>query len=128
MADNFPADVQQFIAQHIETLAQLEILLLLRSEPQREWEPAEVARLLYTAEEMCASQLADLARRGFLSGTPAPNPRYRYQPSSEELSQSVDRLAALYAERRVAVITLIYSKPVNKVQTFADAFRLRKET
>jgi hypothetical protein len=127
MADDFPADIQQFVAQNIESLAQLEILMLLRQQPQREWDPAEVARLLYTAVEMCASQLADLARRGFLLCTPAPNPRYRYQPASEELSQSVDRLAALYAERRVAVITLIYSKPVNKVQTFADAFRLRKE-
>jgi hypothetical protein len=37
------------------------------------------------------------------------------------------QLAALYQERRVAVITQIYSKPVKKVQTFADAFRFRRE-
>jgi hypothetical protein len=41
--------------------------------------------------------------------------------------QLIDQLADLYQQRRVAVITQIYSRPVKNVQTFADAFRLRKE-
>ena len=50
------------------------------------------------------------------------------QPGNDpELDQAVVRLAKDYAERRVTVITLIFSKPVDKLRTFADAFRLRKD-
>jgi hypothetical protein len=75
---------------------------------------------------MCAAQLVELARRGYLQVS-SPATLYQYQPGSEEADRLVGELIRLYQERRVAVITLIYSKPVNKVQTFADAFRLRKE-
>jgi hypothetical protein len=30
-------------------------------------------------------------------------------------------------KRRVTVINSIYSKPIDKIRTFADAFRLRKD-
>jgi hypothetical protein len=43
------------------------------------------------------------------------------------LDAAVAQLAKDYAERRVSVITLIFSKPVDKLRTFADAFRLRKD-
>jgi hypothetical protein len=127
MSEEFPADLKQFITQHIESLAELEMLLLLRQDPQRWWEPAEVAKVLYTSEQVCASQLAALARRGFFEASPPPEARYRYRPASADIDRLLAALAATYQERRVAVITLIYSKPVDKVQTFADAFRLRRE-
>ncbi len=36
-------------------------------------------------------------------------------------------LAEGYAERRVTVINLLFSKPVERIRTFADAVRLRKD-
>jgi hypothetical protein len=36
-------------------------------------------------------------------------------------------LADTYRERRVAVITVIASKPMENVRAFSDAFRLRKK-
>jgi hypothetical protein len=39
----------------------------------------------------------------------------------------VARLAGTYRERRVAVITLIVSKPLESVRAFSDAFRIRKK-
>jgi hypothetical protein len=39
----------------------------------------------------------------------------------------VRRLDEVYKVRRVAVITLIYSKPDDPAQAFANAFRIRKE-
>jgi hypothetical protein len=32
----------------------------------------------------------------------------------------------MYRERRVAVITLIASKPIENVRAFSDAFRIRR--
>jgi hypothetical protein len=127
MPDDFSAELQQFVAQHIQSLLELETLLLLRQDPARTWTPAEVAKTLYTTAEMCSGQLGDLARRGFLELSGGSEESYRYRPVSSELGRLLDELAATYQQRRVAVITFIYSKPVNKVQTFADAFRLRRE-
>jgi hypothetical protein len=52
---------------------------------------------------------------------------YVYRPESAELARLVDKLAEMYRERRVAVITAVYTKPIDKIRSFADAFRLRKE-
>jgi hypothetical protein len=39
----------------------------------------------------------------------------------------VDEVAAAYPRFRVSIINLIFSKPIDKIRTFADAFRLTKE-
>jgi hypothetical protein len=126
MADDFPAEIRQFVVDHISSVAQLEVLLLLHSSPTRNWAPCEVHAVLCTSVLMCAEHLADLQNRGLLVVV-GPGPRFQYQPRTVELSAIVDALARIYAERRVALITLIYSKPVDSARSFADAFRLRKD-
>jgi hypothetical protein len=125
--DDFPADLKRFIESHISSVAQLELLLLLRSDPEKTWTPEEAAKSLYTAADIVAGQLAELHQRGLLALLQNPGPAYRYLPTSPDLADLVSRLSEFYKERRVSVITLIYSQPLDKVRTFADAFRLRKE-
>jgi hypothetical protein len=126
MSDEFPAELRQFIARHVESIAQLEALLILRQDAQRAWCSEQLAQRLYITPEMGAALLADLERRGFAVRLPEDR-AYQYRSPNTADDQLVADLAALYQSRRVAVITEIYSKPVNKVQTFADAFRLRRE-
>jgi DNA-binding MarR family transcriptional regulator len=128
MADDFSSDVKQFIDQNIESLAQLETLLLMRQDPQRGWDAAEIAKALYLPPEMATTLLTDFSRRGFVKAESAGETRYFYNIADTSLEQLINQVASAYQERRVAIISLIYSKPLNKVQTFADAFRLRKET
>ena len=127
MADDFPAELEQFIAQHIESLAELETLLLMQREPERRWECAEMSRLLYITPDMCSGLVADLERRGFVRRVPDTDDSFHYQPADADFDRLLSKLSAIYQERRVTVITQIYSRPVKKVQTFADAFRIRKD-
>ncbi len=124
MAEDFPAPLRQFIGQNLESLAQLEVLLHLREHPDRQIHPGEIASRLALTSEMAHTILADLVRRSFLAKT---NNCFRYQPASEESRQLIDSLAEAYRDRRLAVTTEIYSKPLEKVKTFAEAFRFRKE-
>jgi DNA-binding MarR family transcriptional regulator len=128
MATDFPAEIEQFIGQHIESLAELEMLLVIRREPERSWSCIELARQLYVTTEVCTGIVGDLERRGFVLRDAADAELIRYRSGGPETDRLIDRLAGLYQERRVAVITQIYSKPVKKVQTFADAFRFRRES
>ena len=127
MSDVFPAELEQFIAQQIESLAQLELLLLMRQAPDQQWDCADAARQLYITPDMCNGLVADLERRGFVRRVTEADARYQYQPTNPDFDRLLGELAAVYQDRRVAVITQIYSRPQKKVQTFADAFRLRPE-
>jgi hypothetical protein len=123
----FPARIAQFIDQQIESLAQLEALLLLRKQPERGWDLEEIAKTLYLTPEMAAALMVELQRRGWAQAAQAPAVSFSFHSHGKETDALIDELGEIYQERRVAVITQIYSKPLNKVQTFADAFRLRRE-
>jgi hypothetical protein len=119
-----PTSVRGFIASHIVSVAQLEVLLLLRAASDKEWTSTEVARALVTQPEAAAGWLEDLRQRGLAIESEG---RYRYAPLSVELDQIVDDLAESYAKYRVAVIGLIFGRPSEGVTRLADAFRIRRK-
>lgn len=126
--NGLPDDVRRFIAGNITSVAQLEVLFLLREDRQREWSMEEVSRALYAAAGGMAEPLNDLVAKGLAYLAHAPEPRFRYRPETDsELDALIGRLAECYNERRVSVISLIYAEPIDKARSFADAFRIRKE-
>lgn len=122
-----PAEVERFIATHIESVEQLEVLLMLRAAPDKSWSAEEVARALVIQRESAGNRLADLHARGLLASSQEGDDRYRYDPVKGGTDRLVDGLAEAYARRRVTVITLIFSKPSDAVTSFSDAFRIRRE-
>lgn len=122
-----PEIVRAFIARHIESAELLETLLLVHSDPGREWGPEEVARSIYTVPASATRRLEQLVQMGLAASNDAPNPRYRFAPDTPELSAEVDALADAYRKQRVAVINLIYSQPPDPLRSFADAFKLRRD-
>jgi hypothetical protein len=127
MSEALPDDVRRFVSDHINSVEQLEVLLLLKAGAEREWTAGDVSQALYTTPAAAAMRLADLAQRGFISSNAVQEPLFRYRPAGE-IDKSIERLAELYKERRVSVISLIYSKPHQQVQAFADAFKIRKDS
>ena len=120
-----PEDVHRFLYQNIDSVEQLEVLLLLRRVADRRWTADEVARELYSHPSSILHRMSSLAGRGLLRELePAC---YQYAPRSTELHDTVTRVAETYRERRVAVITLIASKPIENVRAFSDAFRFRRK-
>jgi hypothetical protein len=128
MADDLiPDDVKQFIADNIDSVAELEGLLLLRRNQEIDWSIEDVARGLYTNWQQAEDVLARLYLLGFLARKESSPPTYRYQPDSPELAEMVDRVGEIYSKYLIPVTNLIHSKPETKVQQFADAFKLRKK-
>jgi len=125
VVDGLPGDVHRFLYHNIDSVEQLEVLLLLRRGLDRGWTAEEVARELYSHPSSILHRMTSLAGRGLLRELePAC---YQYAPRSAELHETVTRLAELYRRRRVAVITLIASKPIENVRAFSDAFRFRRK-
>jgi hypothetical protein len=122
---SLPEVVQRLVLDRIDSIAQLEVLLLLHRVP-RAWDAAEVGAELRIDPSWAAEQFAVLRERRLLAEEPPGSGRHVFAPGTPELAKAVEALAASYAERRVAVVALLYSQPAG-ARAFADAFRIRKE-
>jgi hypothetical protein len=121
-----PPDIRRLIDEYIDSVEKLEILLLLHRTRPRQWRPAAISAELRTSEHSAALRLAELAAVGLAQATGEPVTTYAFAGEADAQA-AVAKLAAVYDERRVSVITAIFSKPHSSVRTFADAFRWKKE-
>jgi hypothetical protein len=54
--------------------------------------------------------------------------RFRLSQDNPQLAQLASELRRAYRERHVALVELIYRNPTRQIQSFADAFKFRKES
>lgn len=119
-----PQNVAQFIGSSIDSVAEMEALLLLREESGKPWNGENAAVRLYISTAEAARCLKALASRQLVEETPAG---FLYAPASDELRHNVEELAETYRTRLIAITKLIHSKKSSNVQLFADVFRFRKD-
>lgn len=124
--DGIPQEVKAFIEEYIGSIEQLEILLLVHNHPEQWFTPADVSRELYIAEESAARRLQDFYARKLVVRAPDKS-LYQAVAGTAPSSRTVALLATAYQERRVRVVNLIFSKPVDRVKSFADAFKFRRK-
>jgi predicted transcriptional regulator len=120
-----PQEVESLIAEHIDSVEKLEILLFLRGEATQVWTVERLSRELRRNPNSVGRSLNQLLQRGLLAGSERDG--YRFAPADARVAQQVDRLAETYATRRVSVVQLIVSNPMDSVTTFADAFRFKRK-
>jgi hypothetical protein len=120
--DLIPRDVLEFLLAYIDSIAELEALLLLRSDPDRTWTPAAMSARLYSEEAHSAQILNHLLANGLCT---AAGGHFRYGPSDVAKHDTAERLAHAYAHYLIPVTNVIHGKPPS-IQKFADAFRLRR--
>ena len=125
MTDQVPPQAARFLGEQVESVRQLEVLLLLRSEPGRSFEPREVSETLSSSPAWAAQMLEDLRDKRLVAAT---GDAYRYAPADAALASTVDTVADLYARRKTTVVSLIFGGPGDDpIRSLADAFRIRRE-
>jgi protein tyrosine phosphatase (PTP) superfamily phosphohydrolase (DUF442 family) len=122
-----PVDVQQFIVKRIDSIAQLEALLLLSGHAHVAWTAENVARRLYISEQDTVGLMERMKEQGFVAVVPGEPVTYRYDPQSAELDAMVKRVVESYVRHLVPVTNLVHEKARARVRQFADAFKFRKE-
>lgn len=121
-------EIRRFILTSIPSVPYLEAILLLRQETNTSWNGATLARFLYISETKADLILAELKQAGIVAPEEEGVTAYRYLPVSNKLRQQIDLVAMIYPKNVVEITNLIHSSSKNKVQQFADAFKLRKDT
>ncbi|HEX6616094.1 MAG TPA: hypothetical protein VF046_07280 [Gemmatimonadales bacterium] len=100
-----PGDVRRFIDRYIDSPAQLEVLLLARRSPGRNWSAEDMARELYDERDAIGQCFESLLGRGLLRESPAGF--FQYAPRSARLDLAVGRLAEVYRAQRAAVLSIL---------------------
>lgn len=114
--------VRHFIFDHINSVEQLEVLLLLRQHSNQPWDAKSISQELRSSPISVTSRLESLERIGLLKNEEG---RYIYQPANDNLKKVIDELNDVYKIKRQKIFELIFS-PMKKAKDFADAFKIGK--
>jgi hypothetical protein len=117
--------VIDFLNEQIDSVLELEVLLLVRESAPRQWTAADLSIALKIDSTWAAAELEKFGARQILAR--GDNSAYFYAPANESLDATIKSVAHAYATHRVRIIGLIFSKPTSTLKSFADAFRIRKE-
>src|SRR3954463_12468035 len=118
-----PPELQSFILDNIDSVAELEALLLLHKYPEQDWLLTAAAQRLYIGESAAAQVFAQLSARGLCSSGAAG---YRVVHADSARVAMIEALTQAYARYLIPVTNLIHHKP-SRIQQFADAFKFRKD-
>jgi len=121
-----PAHVLRFLEESIDTVPQLETLLMMSESPDRSWLIGDVASRNYITEQRATDTLNALHRRGLVSSEESPL-RFRFSPATDDIRAAIADLARCYQRNLSRITTLIHAKPSASVKEFARAFDLKKD-
>ena len=116
-----------FLRAAVPTVDAAEVLLLLHRGAERWWSAEEVVGALAPSVSLsgsaAAASLAVLQASGLIAA--GPDKRVQDRPRDGAFDAHVATLVQAYRERPVTLIRMIYALRDSKIQSFADAFRLK---
>ena len=118
------SDLIEFVETSFGSVWSLELLLLLYRDPGRTWTPDELVNELRSSEVVVAQSIERLVAAGLALAE--KDGSVRYGPASPEQNDLVAQLQEEYRRKPAAIRRLILQNPVEKLRTFADAFKLKK--
>ena len=119
--------VDRFILEQIDSVPQLEALLLLFNSQPKAWSAEEMASSLYVRDDVAVKILDSLLQRNLIA-LDSKNPNvYFYGADNEQRNTLLEAVDAIYRKEVVRVSSMIHSKGSAGVRDFARAFRIKRE-
>jgi hypothetical protein len=122
MPDPLSPQVVRLVVDRIRSIEALEALLLLSRSPEKWWSAAAVDEELGIGAGPVEGALDHLCSHNLLDVKIGRELLFRFAPREAD-QPLVRELADAYRARRLAVLQL-FSRPVDSVREFADAFRI----
>jgi hypothetical protein len=123
----FSDEFCRFLQGSVASFEAAELLLFFARNRGADWSlPEALGRLrpaVSISDAEAARYLDAFRAAGLVS---AAGERARYQPASYFLEKQVEALEQAYRERPVTLIRMIYALRDSRIQSFADAFKIRK--
>ena len=121
-------EIYRFILNQIDSVPQMEALLLVWESRPKKWAENEIAKRLYIGIDAVRNIMQELVRRRLLAAdTQQSVKQYFYESKAEDLDSLIEAVAATYRHDLVRVSTFIHTKASSAVRDFAKAFKFTKE-
>lgn len=116
--------VLSFVRGSIRSAWTLELLLLLRREPERRWTFDALVRELRASSASITQSLKSLHAAGVVAliGDEA----CMYQADRPELDELASALMELYEHKPITVLRTIFTSPNDRIRSFSNAFLFRR--
>lgn len=122
------SSLHRFIEQFCDSIALIDVLLLLHKGRDREWTVAAIQSELRSSLSSVELQVEKLVfMKLILRRDDADGRVYRYFGSTPEFDAVVEELSRQYASHRASIISMIYGQRDAGINAFADVFRFRKD-
>ena len=86
MPENVSPELRRFINEHVGSIAQLELLLLLGGDPAKTIDAEEASRVFYVTVDAARAFLETMAADGLLAAEPGG--KYRFAPRHAEWARA----------------------------------------
>lgn len=124
---DFTDDFCGFLQRCVASVDAAELLLALFKDPHRAWQPRELSAQLAPITTLSEAEVQRLLEAfqscSLVSRDSQQRVHFRLSPSHDA---HMETLARLYVERPVTLFRVIYGLRDKKINTFADAFKLRR--
>lgn len=119
--------IDRFLVDEIDTVPQLEALLLIWNRRPKSWYCSELAKSLYISNELAQEVIRHLEQHHLVVKVEGSAGAYALRTDSEELNAMLAAADATYRRELVRISNLIHEKASRAVRDFASAFRFKKD-
>src|SRR5690348_493221 len=116
--DDIPAAVLEFLDARINSVPELETLLIMSADERVEWSVADIAARTYVTPKAAFAVLNALKRHR-LVGSDRSGTVFRFSPASDAERQVVLQPGIAYRDPLIPIATFIHRKAAVAVQEFA---------
>jgi len=122
-----PAEIAAFLDAHIDSIPQMEILLLLHEGRAQGWTVEAIANRVYQPPAVVLPLLRGLQAHGLATAeTAGESTQFRIEDRPEGRAL-VDQVATAYRTQLIEVTRFVHAKASRSVLEFARAFDLTKD-
>jgi hypothetical protein len=119
-----PPLVRRFILEHLHSIEQLEVLLLLHRTGPASWTAAAISAELRSSPSSVAQRLTSLVARGLVAKRDGD--AYHFASERKEVREAVQAVAETYRVRPFTIMELISRNRSPLLRQLAQTFRTRK--
>ena len=121
-------EIKTFLDSKIDSVDELEVLLLVRTKPAKEWDALEIARELRLDPITASTLLMSLYVKGLIGHQEKKGRlnEFCYGESPKESDRPLSELATLIQRARTEVIDYVTTQQRRQLQAFSDAFDPKK--
>lgn len=117
-----PTEVKDFVFHNIDSVEQLEILLILHADSTKWWSSEEISGQLRSNRNSVEKRLQFLIKQKLVV-VRNEDSKYSFQPADPRVQQTVDLLSEAYRVQKYRILEIIFS-PMKRSRDFADAFKI----